>query len=197
MIDRYTTGLNKFSLKNDAHPKNELCFNVAPTIYLLNEGATNTRVVKALAHSVFAFIFCIAIFELAIPETNKVVVLLSSTVALTLASIPDIDERMPKRLVHHRSGVTHSIFTIVACACFSYVLLSRYPPLDLLVVPALTAAVASHILLDTLTRSGCPLLWPLSRHSFSAHLCKYDNPLANALIVLLSSLAILTFILCG
>jgi hypothetical protein len=28
-------------------------------------------------------------------------------------------------------------------------------------------------------------------------LCKYDNPLANALIVLLSSLAILTFILGG
>jgi membrane-bound metal-dependent hydrolase YbcI (DUF457 family) len=153
--------------------------------------------VKALAHSVFAFIFCIAIFELAIPETNKVLVLLSSAIALTLASIPDIDERMPKRLVHHRSGISHSIFTIVVCAGVSYVLLSRYPPLDLLVIPALTAAVASHILLDTLTKSGCPLLWPLSHRSFSVHLCKYDNPLANALVVLLSSLAIITFILYG
>lgn len=152
---------------------------------------------KAQAHSVFAFIFCIAIFELAIPETNKVLILLSGTVALALASIPDIDERMPKRLIHHRSGVSHSIFTIAACTFGSFALLSRYPPLDLLVVPAVTAAVTSHILLDTLTRSGCPLLWPLSRHSFSAHLCKYDNPLANALIILLSSLAILTFILCG
>jgi hypothetical protein len=43
MIDRYTTGLNKFFLKNDAHPTDELCFTVAPTIYLLNEGATNSR----------------------------------------------------------------------------------------------------------------------------------------------------------
>ena len=88
MIDRYTTGLNKFFLKNNAHPTDELGLNVTPTIYLLNEGATNTCVVKALAHSVFAFIFCIAIFELAIPETNKVLVLLSSSIALALASIP-------------------------------------------------------------------------------------------------------------
>jgi membrane-bound metal-dependent hydrolase YbcI (DUF457 family) len=152
---------------------------------------------KALAHSVFAFIFCVVIFELAIPETNKVLVLLSSTIALTLASIPDIDERMPKRLVHHRSGISHSIFTIVVCASLSYVLLSPYPPFELLIIPALTAAVASHILLDVLTKSGCPLFWPLSHRNFSVHLCKYDNPLANALIVFLSSLAIITFILYG
>jgi len=167
-----------------------------PYIYLTKAQPTQ-RVVKALAHSVFAFIFCIAIFELVIPETNKVLVLLSGTIALSLASIPDLDKRMPEILIHHRSGVSHSIFTVAACAGFSYVLLSRYPPLDLLVTPALTAAVASHILLDTLTTSGCPLLWPLSRHHFSARLCKYDNPLANALVVLLSSLAILTFIVWG
>jgi len=153
--------------------------------------------VKSLAHSVFAFAFCIAICELAIPAsaTNKVFVLLSGTIALMLASVPDVDARTPLRLIRHRSGFSHSIFTVATCACLSYVLLSRYPPLDLIIIPAIASAITSHILLDTLTMSGCPLLWPLSRHRFSAHLCKYDNPLANALIVLLSSLTIVVFIL--
>lgn len=152
---------------------------------------------KALAHAVFAFVFCIVVFELAVPAsaTNKVFVLLSGTIALTLASAPDVDARTPLRLIRHRSGLSHSIFTIATCACLSYVLFSRYPPLDLIIIPAIASAITSHILLDTLTMSGCPLLWPLSRHRFSAHLCKYDNPLANALIVLLSSFAIVAFML--
>jgi membrane-bound metal-dependent hydrolase YbcI (DUF457 family) len=154
--------------------------------------------VKALAHAVFAFVFCIAIFELALPaNTSKILVLLSGTVALTLASIPDLDVHTPQRLVRHRSGISHSIFTAATCAYFSYVLLTRYPLLELIIVPALTSAVTSHILLDALTKSGCPLLWPLSSHYFSLRLCKYDNPLANSLIVLLSSIAIGAFILCG
>ncbi|MGZ4928455.1 MAG: metal-dependent hydrolase [Halobacteriota archaeon] len=154
---------------------------------------------KLLAHSVFAFAFCIVVFELAVPAsaTNKVFVLLSGTIALTLASVPDLDARTPLRLVPHRSGVSHSIFTVATCACISYVLLSRYPPLDLIIIPAIASAITSHILLDTLTMSGCPLFWPLSRHRFSAHLCKYNNPLANALVVLLSSLAIVVFLLHG
>jgi len=155
--------------------------------------------VKALTHSIFAFAFCIVVSEIALPATatNKLFLLLSATVSLLLASLPDVDTRLPLRLIGHRSGFSHSIFTAVACACLSYVLLSPYPPLDLIVIPAVTAAITSHILLDSLTVSGCPLLWPLSRHRFSAHLCKYDSSLANTSIILFSCAAIVVFVLYG
>jgi membrane-bound metal-dependent hydrolase YbcI (DUF457 family) len=155
--------------------------------------------VKALTHSIFAFVFCIAVSEIALSPTatNKLFLLLSATVSLLLASLPDLDARLPLRLIGHRSGFSHSIFTAAACTGLSYVLLSPYPPLDLIVVPAVAAAITSHILLDSLTVSGCPLLWPLSRHRFSAHLCKYDSPLANTSIILLSCAAVVVFVLYG
>jgi membrane-bound metal-dependent hydrolase YbcI (DUF457 family) len=155
--------------------------------------------VKAVTHSIFAFVFCIIISEIALAPiaTNKLFLLLSATVSLLLGSIPDFDARRPLRLVGHRSGFSHSIFTAASCACLSYVLLSPYPPLDLIVVPAVTAAIMSHILLDSLTVSGCPLLWPLSRYRFSAHLCKYDSRLANTSIILFSCAAVAVFLLYG
>jgi len=155
--------------------------------------------VKALTHSIFAFVLCIIISEIALSPTatNKVLVLLSATVSLLLGSLPDFDARLPLRLIGHRSGFSHSVFTAATCTGLAYVLLAPYPPLDIIVVPAVTAAITSHILLDSLTVSGCPLLWPLSRHRFSAHLCKYDSPLANALIILFSCAAVAVFVLYG
>jgi len=152
--------------------------------------------VKALTHAIFAFVFCIVISEIALAPaaTNKSMLLLSATVALLLGSLPDIDARLPLRPFGHRSGLSHSIFTATACTCLSYILLSPYPPLDAIVVPAVAAAIASHILLDSLTFSGCPLFWPLSRRRFSAHLCKYDSLLANASIILLSCAALVAFV---
>jgi len=155
--------------------------------------------VKALTHSIFAFAFCIVVSEIAFSPTatHKLFLLLSATVSLLLAPLPDVDARLPLRLIGHRSGFSHSILTAAACTYLSYVLLSRYTPLDLIIVPAIAAAITSHILLDSLTLSGCPLLWPLSRHRFSAHLCKYDSPLANASIILFSCVAVALFVLYG
>ena len=154
---------------------------------------------KALTHSIFAFVFCIVVSEIALspPATNKLFLLLSATFALLLGSFPDFDARVPLQLIGHRSGFSHSIFTAAACASLSYVLLVPYPPLDLIIVPAVAAAIMSHIFLDSLTVSGCPLLWPLSRRRFSAHLCKYDSPLVNASIILFSCAAVAAFLLYG
>ncbi|HYC20975.1 MAG TPA: metal-dependent hydrolase [Candidatus Bathyarchaeia archaeon] len=154
---------------------------------------------KALTHSIFAFVFCIVVSEIALSPTatSKLFLLLSATVSLLLGSLPDLDAHLPLRLIGHRSGFSHSIFTAAACTGLSYVLLSPYMPLDLIIVPAVTAAIVSHILLDSLTVSGCPLLWPLSRHRFSAHLCKYDSLLANTSIILFSCAAVVVFVLYG
>ena len=153
---------------------------------------------KELAHALFAFIFCAAVYELAVPaKANSPLMLLSGTVAMALASIPDLDLRSPLRLIRHRSGVSHSIFTIATCALLSYVILFRYPLLDLFVTAAVTSALASHVILDSLTTSGCPLFWPLSSRRFSARLCRSDSPLANALIVLFCLFTILVVLLCS
>jgi hypothetical protein len=77
---------------------------------------------------------------------------------------------------------------------FGLTLGSRKAPLDLIVVPATAGAIASHILLDTLTFSGCPLLWPFTRHRFSVRLCRYDNTLVNFVISALSVLGIAAYI---
>jgi membrane-bound metal-dependent hydrolase YbcI (DUF457 family) len=153
--------------------------------------------VKALTHSIFAFVFCIVLSEIALSPTptNKFLLLLSATVSLLLGSLPDLDARLPLRLIGHRSGFSHSIFTAAACTGLSYVLLSQYTPLNLIVIPAVTAAITSHIFLDSLTVSGCPLLWPLSRHRFSARLCKYDSLLANTSIILFSCAAVVVLVL--
>jgi membrane-bound metal-dependent hydrolase YbcI (DUF457 family) len=154
--------------------------------------------VRAVTHALFAFAFCMGVYELAAPtKTTSALTLLSGTMAGALASIPDLDLRSPLCLIRHRSGVSHSIFTVATCALFSYVLLSRYAPLDLYITAALTSAIASHVILDSLTMSGCPLLWPLSSRRFSARLCRSDSALANALIVIFCIFMIFVVLRCG
>jgi len=153
--------------------------------------------VKALTHSIFAFIFCVVIYHICVPyvAANRSLVLVSGTVALVLGPLPDLDARGSLKFIGHRSGFSHSIFTVVLLSGLAYVLFSNYPPLDLIIIPAVIGAITSHILLDALTVSGCPLLWPFTRHRFSARLCRYDNPLVNAAITVLSLFAILVFVL--
>ncbi len=151
---------------------------------------------KALTHSLFACLFCIFLYGTALPgvATNKTLILLSGVVALVLGSLPDLDMKVPLRLIDHRSGLSHSLFTVVAVSLLVYLVTLRVPPLDLIMVPATAAAIASHVLLDTLTFSGCPLLWPFTRHRFSIRLCRYDNTLVNVTISALSLLGIAAYI---
>ncbi len=150
---------------------------------------------KALTHSLFAFIFCILLYSVALPAvTSKSLILLSGGIAFILGSLPDLDMRMPLRVIGHRSGLSHSIFTVTTVSLLVYLVFSGLPPLDLIVVPATVGAITSHILLDTLTFSGCPLLWPFTRHRYSAHLCRYDNTLANFVVSALSVLGIAAYI---
>ncbi len=151
---------------------------------------------KPLAHSLFAFIFCLFLWSVALPEAvmSKTLILLSGVVACVLGSLPDLDLKAPLRVIGHRSGLSHSLFTVITTSLLAYLLFSRFPPLDLIVVPAVAGAVTSHVLLDTLTFSGCPLLWPLTRHRFSVRLCAYDNSLVNLVISTLSMLGIAAYI---
>ncbi len=151
---------------------------------------------KALTHSLFAFIFCILLYSVALPEavTSKSLILLSGAIAFILGSLPDIDTRTPLRVIRHRSGLSHSIFTVATMSLLAYLVFSGLPPLDLIIIPAIAGAITSHILLDALTLSGCPLLWPFTRHRYSAHLCTYDNPLVNTVIGTLSVIGIAAYI---
>ncbi|MGZ4903809.1 MAG: metal-dependent hydrolase [Halobacteriota archaeon] len=150
---------------------------------------------KALTHSLFAFIFCILLYSVALPTvTSKSLVLLSGGIAFILGSLPDLDTRVPLRVIGHRSGLSHSFFTVAAVSLLAYLVFSGLSPLDLIVIPATVGAITSHVLLDTLTLSGCPLLWPFTRHRYSAHLCRYDNALVNSVISALSVLGIAAYI---
>ena len=138
-------------------------------------------------------------YHVALPgvAAGKSVVLISGTVALALGPLPDLDARTWLKFIGHRSGFSHSIVTIVLLSGLAYLLFANYPPFDLIIIPAVIAAITSHILLDALTVSGCPLFWPFRRRRFSARLCRYDNQLVNTAIIALSLLTILVFVLYG
>lgn len=85
-------------------------------------------------------------------------------VACVVAALaPDCDHpRSPAgRILHvpvgHRSPWTHSLVpaAVVGCAFLSY------PPLSFLAFPV-GASWLVHVAIDGLTRSGVPMLWPLS-----------------------------------
>ncbi len=128
---------------------------------------------------------------------SKPLVLLSGGVAFFLGPLPDLDTRVPLRVISHRGGLSHSIFTIAIVALLADLATSGLPSLELIVVPAAVGATASHVLLDTLTLSGCPLLWPFTRHRYSARLCTYNNTLVNFAIDALSVLGIAAYIVYG
>ncbi len=151
---------------------------------------------KAPAHSLFACFFCILLWSIALPNavTSKPFILLSGAIAFILGTLPDLDTRVPLRVIGHRSGFSHSFFTIVIASLLAYLIFSSSPPLERIIVPATAGAIASHVLLDTLTVSGCPLLWPFTRRRYSAHVCAYDNTLVNFAVSASSALGIAAYI---
>jgi len=106
-------------------------------------------------------------------------------VSLALASLPDVDQRLPG--VDHR-GVTHTLgFALAVGGALGGVgwLLGRGAgvgaALELAVVGFLVGATAivSHLLADVITPMGITPFWPVSDRHYTFDVCRADNTLAN------------------
>lgn len=105
--------------------------------------------------------------------------------AVSLARLPDIDLRVP--FVSHR-GPTHTLafLALVAAALggAGWLAGGRAGLGDATLYATLGVGVAgfgvgSHLLADMLTPAGVPLFWPLSSKTYSAHVARASNPVAN------------------
>jgi len=108
-------------------------------------------------------------------------------VVLWLATLPDVDHRLP--FVEHRT-VTHTIpFALLIGAAVggvAYVGAAALPDLfgSSETAGALgaflgTYAIVAHLLGDVVTPSGIPLLWPLTGRSYTLSLWTAKNRVAN------------------
>lgn len=96
-----------------------------------------------------------------------------------------------KAIYEEHKRQLHNIFTIIPC-------ILAYLFFDITVGAALIAGTMSHILLDTLTPTGCPLFWPVYRRHYHISWKHGDNKAREkrilATVTLLSLLTILVLI---
>jgi inner membrane protein len=106
-------------------------------------------------------------------------------VSLALASLPDVDQRLPG--VAHR-GVTHTLgFALAVGATLGgvgWVLGSDAGVGTALEYAAVgfavgTTAIVSHLLADVITPMGITPFWPVSDRHYTFGVCRADNTLAN------------------
>jgi inner membrane protein len=105
--------------------------------------------------------------------------------SLALASLPDVDQRLP--FVDHR-GATHTLgFALAVGACVGAagwvigVKAGAGSPVELAAVGFVvgTTGIVSHLLADVITPMGITPFWPLSKRHYTFGLCRADNTLAN------------------
>ena len=106
-------------------------------------------------------------------------------VSLGLASLPDIDQRLPG--VQHR-GATHTLaFALAVGTALGAVgwLLGRDAGARTAAEFATvgfavgTVAIVSHLLADVITPMGITPFWPLSKRHYTLDVCRAENRLAN------------------
>ncbi len=130
-------------------------------------------------------------------EMAPLLAFLGSAVVLSLATLPDIDLRLP--LVPHR-GPTHSLlFTALAAGGLGAAgfLLGQgsWQPLGGPVRGAVFGAVlgvvgiGSHLLADILTPMGVNVLWPVPADAYSLSVARADSTIANYGLLFLGALA--------
>lgn len=97
--------------------------------------------------------------------------------------IPDIDEphsragrkipilsQLIKTIFGHRNGMTHSFFAMALFSTIFYVILNSLktePSLSLLLTTHFILGYSGHLLMDIITKSGIPLLWPIKKQKIS------------------------------
>lgn len=100
--------------------------------------------------------------------------------------IPDIDILLSYGFPLVHRGIVHTPFFLAVCVVFLYLIMESP------VTFAFGAGFLSHLLLDIITPSGIPLLYPLPVY-YTLNLASYSNIPANLGIIACSALAILLY----
>lgn len=130
-------------------------------------------------------------------ETAPLLAFLGGAVVVSLATLPDVDMRLP--FVPHR-GPTHSLLFLALVAgvlgAAGFLLgQGSWRPLGGPVRGATfgvvlgTVGIGSHLLADALTPMGVNVFWPVPADRFSLSVARADNTLANYGLLFLGAAA--------
>lgn len=128
---------------------------------------------------------------------------LGGTVVVSLASLPDYDQRVP--FIAHR-GPTHSVaFAAVVglalglggIAMGEHMTTVAAARVGVFAFAVGTLAVVSHLVADSITPMGIRPLWPVSRWHYSANLVRAKNPIANHLLLAVGIAAVVGALVVG
>lgn len=106
---------------------------------------------------------------------------IAATFAAAISLRPDDDKKVLWG-IFHRSWITHSLTTVAVVTAGAYLLFDsvlKAGPLSLYVTLAAFSAILSHVLLDSLTKTGVPLFGPLDNTMMGLRWFKSSNLLLN------------------
>jgi inner membrane protein len=124
-----------------------------------------------------------------------VISLAAAGIAAAMSLKPDTDKKVLWG-VFHRSWITHSLTTVIIATAGTYLLLSsvlKAGPLSFYVALAVFSATLSHVLLDSLTKSGVPLLGPLDNTMMGLRWFRSSNILLNYFFLAAGTLMMLYY----
>ena len=105
---------------------------------------------------------------------------------LLLAALLSLISDMDKPL-GHRHWFSHSIFAALIFSAVAFIA-SGFQPIYAIVA---FLAVASHVVLDFLTKSGVPILHPWKKRHYGLRVFSAHNKKANSVVLIISLLVLL------
>ena len=141
---------------------------------------------RKVAHEVFAAGTAILFLNPSIAHAPMVLL-----GAITGGIFPDIDVKLKHR------KLMHNIFSLLITSfALFYIMRFILSPLNMLeiFIQAFLIGYFTHILLDLFTVRGVAILWPILARSFRFSERKYDDPLLNALFIVLGLMAMISYV---
>ncbi len=120
-----------------------------------------------------------------LPRGDTLQTLALSTTAAGIAAAmsmkPDVDKKYFWG-IFHRCWLTHSLTTVAVVTAGAFILFKmvlKEGPLSYYAALAAFCAIASHVLLDSMTKMGVPLFGPFSNKMRGLRWFKGSNPILN------------------
>ncbi len=145
---------------------------------------------KKITHIIFGLGATLYFISLYFPITYLHVI---TTIAYT--TLPDIDIRFKHR------RILHNVFSLAIATGILYYSISYLTINGVLQADPISISIAgftgyaTHLFLDSLTKRGIDILWPLSHKSIGVKTIRYDNPFWNTVISLIGIIFLILWLI--
>jgi membrane-bound metal-dependent hydrolase YbcI (DUF457 family) len=134
----------------------------------------------------FILFFIIIIPVSLLLNISKGSVFFGAALAMVVAPLLDLDKLISEDF--HRSFYTHSLLTVAILTVACLILTSFIYPFTWIFTFAVFCATLSHVLLDSLTIMGVPLLGPWNKEMISLKMFKSNDGTVNYILIVIGVL---------